>query len=138
MSYNEYINELVIDRLDAYEGVEFYPGALAELLTEEENHNSVAFMWTKDNEDFIYNNQYAAGRIFVYLTDSGVTINPFDDSGTFAAYMVIEGVRAVLYQSNTLEFFDNYARHEVKLTPALIKQIKSELDPEYNVEDNLY
>lgn len=123
-AYNEWIQAHIQNRLQDYEGGEYYACELASELTMPENCDGCAIMWTNEALQFIADNwQYASDVFEHYALELDMKINPFENPCSYTFLMLDYGVSSVLAQC---AYIDEHWNDEVTLTPETIETITAQ------------
>lgn len=123
-AYNAWIQEHIQNRLQDYEGGEYYACDLASELTMAENYDGCAIMWTNEALQFIADNwQYASDVFDHYALNLDMKINPFENPCSYTFFMLDYGVSSVLAQC---AYIDEHWNEEITLTPETIETITAQ------------
>lgn len=132
-SYVDYCKDFIIDNLPNYEDEEVYMCDLAYKLTESINIDGSATYSTYEAKEYIKAWFDEAGEVYEYQkANYGECLhNPFENPEAFHVCMIIEGVRVLLAQCETV---DNGWNDEVELTAENIHAILEELKQVDDIE----
>ena len=124
------VKEIIIDKLNDYEGVEVYGCDLGYKLTENENATGSWFCSRFESEEFIKNNFDVCADFYEYMQfnfgkDYAAQFNPFADAENFVTVLFIEAVNIVI---NSCEFVSDIWDEEIEITTEVIDKIKSDLE----------
>lgn len=133
-SYTEYCKNHIKENIYNYEGLYVYGADLADTLTEGINVDGSATYNRYEAKEYIKAWFDEAGMVCEFIKFNYGTeclINPFDEPEKFHALMIIEGVRYLLAQCETI---DSAWIEEIELTPETIEKILLEVD---EIEDDI-
>ena len=120
------IKYFIFDRLEDYNGNEYYTCDLLHELTLNENMDGCYVFDTGSAIDFIKNNWEIAECTFNYYdSEIGMTINPFEDPCVYTFYMLQYGVDQVLMQ---LDFIQDNWSDSIVINDSNIVEITNELN----------
>lgn len=132
-SYIDYCKDFIIDTLPNYEDQTVYMCDLAITLTESINIDGSATYSTYEAKEYIKAWFDEAGEVYQYQKDNyGECLhNPFEEPEAFHVCMIIEGVRSLLSQCETV---DNNWNEETELSIDNIHAILEELKEVEEIE----
>jgi len=123
--FKNWLFEMISDALEDYEDVEIYGCDLALKLFEGQNANGSVSCSSYEAKEFIREYWDDAGEIIDdWKSNTGESINPFENPESFQVIMLLEGARDILSQSS---FIDEHWNDEFELTGDVIKTIKTDI-----------
>jgi hypothetical protein len=115
----------IIDKLNDYDGVNYYGCDLSSTLFEGENANGTVLFNTYQTKEFIKENFDLFGDLVEYCKDNmDMTLNPFSEPEKAHVILLLEASQSILSKLPTIEKEWN---NEIELTPKMIKKITKEL-----------